>query len=162
MDSEKSALTVKRKFQEGKSGQRDRWWFLIKGSETTLRELENLWSCVSLQVGWKLETCTKPGNDNEINASERVDATPNELIGESINEALNVSNNSSSPTNGNSPAPTNANNPLTSELPRSSQLINDKQRDCVDVNTSNPSQSVSHSRHQSPASSASVSSDNVF
>ena len=78
-------------------------------------------------MGWKLETCTKPGNDNEINASERVDATPNELNGESINEALNVSINSSPLTNGNSPVPTNASNPGTPELSHSNQLINDKE-----------------------------------
>ena len=72
------------------------------------------------------QTCTKPCNDHEINASEHVDATPNELNDESINEALNVSNNSSSPINGNIPIPTNASNSGTSELSRSNQL-NDKE-----------------------------------
>ena len=65
IDPEKR-LTVKRKFRDGESGRRDRWWFLIRGSEAALGELESLWSCVSLQVGWKLEMCTKPSNDESI------------------------------------------------------------------------------------------------
>ena len=127
--AQNSALIVKRKYREGKSGRRDRWWFLIKSSETTLRQLEDLWSCVSLQVGWKLETCTKPSNDQEINTNDHVDANPTESNGESTNEVLNVSNNSTSPINGNSPVnspvSTNVSNSETAEVPCSNQL-NDK------------------------------------
>jgi hypothetical protein len=61
-------LTVKRKFKEGRYGRRDRWWFLLHGPESILNELSNTWSSVSLQVGWKLEECTKP-NEDDINAT---------------------------------------------------------------------------------------------
>ena len=75
LDSNKR-LSVKRKFYEGEPGRRDRWWFLLRGPESVLDELENLWNCVSLQVGWRLETCTKPSDDSRVgadsNANERV------------------------------------------------------------------------------------------
>ena len=71
-DSEKK-LTVKRKFKEGGPGRRDRWWFLLHGSESILEELSSAWSSVSLQLGWKLEDCTKPNED-------RADAQENEEI----------------------------------------------------------------------------------
>ena len=91
---------MKRKFRDGESGRRDRWWFLIRGSEAALGELESLWNCVSLQVGWKLEMCTKPSNDESKEANGNVHANHNNE--ESI-DALNGSSNS--------PAPTNASNP---------------------------------------------------
>ena len=53
-------LTVKRKFKEGRYGRRDRWWFLLHGPEPILDELNSAWNSVSLQLGWKLEECTKP------------------------------------------------------------------------------------------------------
>lgn len=61
-------LTVKRKSKEGGYGRRDRWWFLLHGPESILDELSNTWGSVSLQVGWKLEECTKPYED-DINAT---------------------------------------------------------------------------------------------
>ena len=74
LNSEKP-LTVKRKFREGESSRQDRWWFLLRGTEAVLMELENLWSDVTLQTGWKLEKCTKPSDrDDAIN----VDGAQNE------------------------------------------------------------------------------------
>ena len=140
IDPEKR-LTVKRKFRDGESGRRDRWWFLIRGSEAALGELESLWSCVSLQVGWKLEMCTKPSNDESKEANGNVHANHNNE--ESI-DALNGSSNS--------PAPTNASNPETSGATRSDQP-NNKQTGNVVVNNSNSSQSDSHSSHHSSAAS---------
>ena len=139
IDPEKG-LTVKRKFQEGVSGRRDRWWFLIRSSEAILGELEGLWSCVSLQVGWKLEECTKPSNENKENedtiVSENVHANSNNV------EALDDSSNS--------PAPTNANSPKSS-----TNQPNDMETGNVDINNSIPNQSVSHSSHHNSASTAS-------
>ena len=70
IDPEKR-LTVNRKFQEGESDRRDHWWYLIRGSEAALADIENLWNSVSLQVGWKLESCTKPleNDDSTTTAS---------------------------------------------------------------------------------------------
>ena len=57
-------LTVHRKFREGRGGHRDRWWFLLKGDEVVLLELEKLWDKVAFQTGWKIETCTMPNQSN--------------------------------------------------------------------------------------------------
>ena len=65
-------LTVKRKFKEGRYGRRDRWWFLLHGPETILEELSSAWSTVSLQVGWKLEECTNPYEDEIVVNGENV------------------------------------------------------------------------------------------
>ena len=85
-DSEKR-LTVKRKFKEGGSGRRDRWWFLLHGPESTLEELSNAWSSISLQVGWKLETCTKP-IEEDVNARVS-EGAQNEEQGVATNSATN-------------------------------------------------------------------------
>ena len=57
---------MKRKLIEGRYGRRDRWWFLLHGPESILDELSSAWSNVSLQVGWKLEECTKPSEDENM------------------------------------------------------------------------------------------------
>lgn len=74
-----SKLTVRRKFKESTSG-RDRWWFLLKGEERVLKELEDMWNTVSLQTRWKLETCTKPRDDNATDGEKTSDSplVPNE------------------------------------------------------------------------------------
>lgn len=84
-DSERR-LTVKRKFKEGGSGRRDRWWFLLHGPESTLEELSNAWSSISLQVGWKLEICTKP-IDEGVDVNARVsEGVQNEEQGVATND----------------------------------------------------------------------------
>ena len=149
LDPEKR-LTVKRKFQEGESGRRDRWWFLLRSSEAILCELESLWSCVSLQVGWKLEACTKPSN---IENKENVGTTTNNSEHAKSNkvEAQDVLNDSS-----NSPASTNAISPELSVIQQS-----DKNTGNTDVNNTSSSQSVPHHSHHNP-SSTDTSKDSVF
>lgn len=57
-------LTVHRKFREGRLGGRDRWWFLLKGEEAVLVELESMWDRVALQTNWKIQTCTMPASSH--------------------------------------------------------------------------------------------------
>ena len=64
-----------RKFRNGIAG-RDKWWFLLKGQETVLKELEAVWESVSLQTKWKLEPCTKPTDGNSATQPSINDATP--------------------------------------------------------------------------------------
>ena len=98
-------LTVKRKFREGENNQCDRWWYRIRGSEATLKELESLWSGVSLQVGWKLETCTKPREDNSAtDAADNPSANKNEGSNECDNELKGPSPNTATGNNHPSPA----------------------------------------------------------
>lgn len=48
-------LVVKRKYQsESGYGSISRWWFVIRGKEDVLEELQAKWSSVSLQTAWKL------------------------------------------------------------------------------------------------------------
>ena len=152
LDSNKR-LSVKRKFYEGEPGRRDRWWFLLRGPESVLDELENLWNCVSLQG---LETCTKPSNDSRVgadsNANERVSVHANSSNVESKAEAQNdVSN---------SPAPVNASNPGLSGPETPSSRSVDMQTHHVDVNNANFNQSVSDDSHHNPM--PEPVSDNVF
>ena len=42
-------ISVTRKFRNGITG-RDKWWFLLKGQESVLKELETVWESVSLQT----------------------------------------------------------------------------------------------------------------
>ena len=161
-------MTVKRKFQEGGPGQRDRWWFLIRGSEAVLGELENIWSSVSLQVGWKLEICMKPSDDESemdgdtnANESEHVHANLNPNNKES-NGAQQGSNSSNSSNSANTPPLPNTNNPAMSRATHSIQP-NDMQTSNIDINNTNSSQyySNAHNSHHNPISSP-CSDNNIF
>ena len=67
-----SQLTVKKKVKPGGK----HWWFLIKGTEEVLKNLEEEWVRVSLQIDWKLEPCTRPKIDSDVpNLSPAADAT---------------------------------------------------------------------------------------
>ena len=54
-------IQVKRKFVSGLSTRsgKDKWWFVLHGSEDCLQSLETAWETVKLQTGWQLEQCTK-------------------------------------------------------------------------------------------------------
>ena len=64
-------LQVRRKFVTNKDGKTSKWWFLIKGDEPALTELEKSWECISVQTSWKLQDCFKftlPGQSLEQEA----------------------------------------------------------------------------------------------
>ena len=52
---------MKRKVKPGGN----HWWFLVKGTEEVLKNLEEGWDKVSLQISWKLEPRTRPKNDSD-------------------------------------------------------------------------------------------------
>lgn len=62
-----------RKYKKGITG-KDKWWFLLKGQESVLKELETGWENVSLQTRWKLEACTKPTDGNATTQSNTVNS----------------------------------------------------------------------------------------
>ena len=97
-------LSVRRKTNDI-SG-RNRWWFLVKGNEEVLAQLEREWERVSLQTSWKLEPCTKPKTaDDKPSPSDPPSSSPNSQPNpsdnnpESSNSAVQevVSNNGGSP-----------------------------------------------------------------
>ena len=92
-----SKISVTRKFRNGITG-RDKWWFLLKGQESVLKELETVWESVSLQTKWKLEACTKPTDVSATPTSESsstANATP-----ASLNATSGISEPQSSTCNG--------------------------------------------------------------
>lgn len=49
-------ISVKRKFKSRPDDNRiKRWWFVIRGEESTLQNLEGCWNQLELQTKWKLE-----------------------------------------------------------------------------------------------------------
>ena len=52
-------LQLRRKFKKtNDNGCVTRWWFLIRGEEDVLVELQQIWECVSIQTSlWRLEEC---------------------------------------------------------------------------------------------------------
>ena len=50
-------LRIKRKDRENPITGRQRWWYVVHGSESTLMELEAKWDQVKVQTSWKLEPC---------------------------------------------------------------------------------------------------------
>ena len=157
IDPEKK-LTVKRKFKEGDSGRRDRWWFLVRGSEAVLEELECLWSNVALQVGWKLEVCTKPSDDDgELDAGSNATESDGAKCVESESASNTALNSSDCP-------PCNTNSPEMSTATCSSQP-NDTQTSSATINENNINSSQhdsnAHASHRNPASIASTN-NNTF
>ena len=57
-------LQLRRKFKTSQDGRISRWWFLIRGDECVLTELE-MWETVSAQTSWRLEDCLKYIEPNE-------------------------------------------------------------------------------------------------
>lgn len=52
-------LQVRRKYKISQDGKIVRWWFLIRGDEQVLVDLEGKWDSIALQTSWKLENCYK-------------------------------------------------------------------------------------------------------
>ena len=48
-------LTVKRKYITNSNGSVQRWWYVIRGEELDLAELEKAWEAIATQTSWKLE-----------------------------------------------------------------------------------------------------------
>ena len=51
--------SIKRKHRQLALG-RIRWWFVLKGDEQVLTQLEDEWERVCFQLSWKLEPSFKP------------------------------------------------------------------------------------------------------
>ena len=51
-------LQIRRKFKTT-TGNRIRWWFVVRDSEEDLCNLENEWDRIKIQTSWKLEVCYK-------------------------------------------------------------------------------------------------------
>ena len=72
-------LQIRRKFKTT-TGNRSRWWFVVRGSEEDLCNLENEWDRINIQTSWKLEVCYKlvenppPQDQDQASANCETDA----------------------------------------------------------------------------------------
>ena len=100
-------IQVRRKYKITSSGQVGLWWFLIRGDEEVLLELDKIWSTVAVQTSWKLQDCvkfTKPrgpqsstvpvGTTSEGSSLSSLGASVSQV---SASQSGNSSNNISSP-----------------------------------------------------------------
>ena len=70
-------LQVRRKYKTNQDGKTVWWWFLIRGDEQVLVELEGKWDSIALQRTWKLEDCYKYNILEQQPASSVVSAQEN-------------------------------------------------------------------------------------
>ena len=93
----------------------NRWWFLLKGTEPLLQQLEGEWDKVSLQTNWKLEPCTKPTNcvlqiPTSTNNASNPTAASTSLPNDSAQATAATEDVQSQPT---TPSQPNGNHPFT-------------------------------------------------
>ena len=63
------------KYKTNESGRTTWWWFIIKGKEKTLTELQEMWEGVFNQTAWKLEYCYM-SKKSVIEGSQAVPSSP--------------------------------------------------------------------------------------
>ena len=73
-------LQLRRKFKNNDNGRVIRWWFLIRGEEDVLTELQHAWDRVSTQTSWRLEDCLRYKNSPEKSSDAALTATSSLLI----------------------------------------------------------------------------------
>lgn len=73
--NEANDLRVKHKCGLTISG-KTKWWFVLHGKEETLKSLEENWSKVSFQTGWRLEQCAKPSDTMSTIPKQTADNVP--------------------------------------------------------------------------------------
>ncbi len=60
------SLCVKRKYKtQSQEGKNTKWWFVIRGNETTLKLLDESWLQIEVQTTWKLEPLLRYNNPTE-------------------------------------------------------------------------------------------------
>ena len=67
---------IKRKSISDRSGQVNRWWFVVHAPEDVLTTLDAAWEPIHLQTGWKLELCFKPDPNTDSGTSSNKDPNP--------------------------------------------------------------------------------------
>ena len=64
-------LQVRRKFKSLPNGRTIRWWFLVRGDEVILQDLQKSWNAIQLHTSWKLEECVKFIDDTHSRTREK-------------------------------------------------------------------------------------------
>ena len=64
-------LAIKRKYKESPSSRKaSKWWFVIRGDEKLLQQLESKWQSISLLTAWKLQDVLEYADDSPIMPSD--------------------------------------------------------------------------------------------
>ena len=80
--SSPSHLKIKRKFKTSPKDKKrvTRWWFVVRGDETTLDKLDKSWQQLKLQTNWKLEPVLRyiddAGSEGSADTIATTDTTP--------------------------------------------------------------------------------------
>ncbi len=63
-----NGLTIKRKFKatHGDRNRVTKWWFVLRGEEQLLEQLQEEWPAVSVQTSWKLEPVLSYGSISDV------------------------------------------------------------------------------------------------
>jgi len=73
-------LQLRRKYKTSENGHVKRWWFLIRGEEEVLIELQKTWDHISTQTSWRLEECLMyedlPAERSEGDMANAISPTP--------------------------------------------------------------------------------------
>ena len=59
-------------------GSKPRWWFVLKGGEDVLTDLERQWNEIELQTKWKLEPCLRLVDADTTDADDDSNQPPNQ------------------------------------------------------------------------------------
>ena len=127
-----SKLAIKRKFKSDSSNSSrvNKWWFIIRGEEDLLIQLEGSWTAVLMQTSWKLEPAYSylDSTSNQVHSEEDVTLSQNRSSGQEYNnEGINFPLNVPS-SNGPSALNTSTiNGESTANTHDSTPLINDSQ-----------------------------------
>ena len=80
-------LTVKRKYTTNCNGSVQRWWYVGRGEELDLAELEKAWEAIATQTGWKLEPLFRFDNSDKTTSPtflfyfrKAFDSVPHQLL----------------------------------------------------------------------------------
>ena len=69
-----SRLRIRRKTKIHENN-RISWWFILRDSEGSLKELENSWELIQLQTNWKIEPCFMPATGDTPSPSDPASLT---------------------------------------------------------------------------------------
>lgn len=117
-------LKIKRKYTNGPRNKPSKWWFIIHGEESTLKQLTDGWSAVKYQTNWSLEPvytfAENPSSHQPTMAAPTTSDTCAGHMHDPPSPTTQQDNESSSATAGDNSPSTNA----TPELEHHDQAVN--------------------------------------
>lgn len=77
-------LSIKRKFKSKPNGNRGQsWWFVVRGEESVLNQLDSSWQQVHLQTKWQLRpvlSYSDPASSSPVDATSKGATNPNSAL----------------------------------------------------------------------------------